>query len=65
MRIKNFGFGFGWHKTDIWALLPTLELHLMGDKYFTKYSWNLIFTWLKGFVEFGYFKLRKEESKGE
>lgn len=61
MRIGNFCLGCGWYdNTKVWILIPTIELHLMGDEIFTKDSWNIVVTWLKGFVEFGYIKLRTD-----
>ena len=57
---KHFGFGYGKHNNLHFYLLPTIELKLLKDEYFTNGSWILVFMFLCYSFSIGYMKLKNE-----
>lgn len=57
---KNFGFGWGKSGRLSFYLIPTIELRLLKDEYFTNGSWMLVFMFLRYSFNIGYIKLKNE-----
>ena len=57
---KNFGFGWGKSGRLSFYLIPTIELRLLKDEYFTNGSWMLMFMFLHYHFNIGYMKLKNE-----
>lgn len=57
---KNFGFGYDKSGYLNFYLLPTIELRLLKDEYFTDGSWMLAFMFLRYSFYIGYIKFKKK-----